>query len=648
MSFRALEIKTKYKSQTSNYVDMFYNPVLSKAIRYDRVSAYFSISIIKEYIEGVKNIVLRNGKLRFIISPIINQTDIDLFIAAKSVHSYVVDNLRKLFNDLESGNAQDKVFKEIFIALIQNNILDFKVAITKNELGIFHEKFGIFYDDYSNVIAISGSNNETLSAVLNNSESFNTFCSWKVGQKEYVDDHINDFEDYWNESNKDNILYTLEEIIENELFVINYSLDDISRLYDKIEKMKLEEISKVIKSSILNFEPYDYQTKAVKQWFEKESGIFKFATGAGKTKTAIYLMTEFIEKFGNGFFIIVVPDKTLVNQWGTELEENNISSVKCYSDNLRWKEQSKEVVDYFVFQKKQYGILIVTKNLFFTDVFEIYTRKIKDYVFIVDECHNLGTENYLRKLPKARFKLGLSATPEIYFSEERTIELLDYFGGIISEYSIEDAIRDKKLVGYDYFPIFVELSQREKEKYKKITYDIIKMIGRDDEKSAFNDDNAKLLLFQRAKIIYGAISKMDKLREIVSDISDRGKLIIYCGATSYTDIEGEQNINDLIHEESIRQIELVNSILSELNIDSAQYTESESGDERLVNIDQFKKGTFSTLVAIKCLDEGVNIEEIERAIIIASTNNTREFVQRRGRLLTIDRATYQNGNSVCS
>ena len=39
------------------------------------------------------------------------------------------------------------------------------------------------------------------------------------------------------------------------------------------------------------------------------------------------------------------------------------------------------------------------------------------------------------------------------------------------------------------------------------------------------------------------------------------------------------------------------------------------------------------LTAIKCLDEGVNIPSIRTAFILASSQNPKEFIQRRGRLL---------------
>ena len=39
------------------------------------------------------------------------------------------------------------------------------------------------------------------------------------------------------------------------------------------------------------------------------------------------------------------------------------------------------------------------------------------------------------------------------------------------------------------------------------------------------------------------------------------------------------------------------------------------------------------VVAIKCLDEGVDIPSVTHALILASSKNPREFVQRRGRVL---------------
>jgi len=47
----------------------------------------------------------------------------------------------------------------------------------------------------------------------------------------------------------------------------------------------------------------------------------------------------------------------------------------------------------------------------------------------------------------------------------------------------------------------------------------------------------------------------------------------------------------------------------------------------------FAAGEIQVLVAIRCLDEGVDIPAARTAYILASSTNPRQFVQRRGRVL---------------
>ena len=55
--------------------------------------------------------------------------------------------------------------------------------------------------------------------------------------------------------------------------------------------------------------------------------------------------------------------------------------------------------------------------------------------------------------------------------------------------------------------------------------------------------------------------------------------------------------------------------------------------ERDFYLEKFGKGIYQVLVAIKCLDEGVDVPPARRAILMASSGNPREFIQRIGRIL---------------
>jgi superfamily II DNA or RNA helicase len=230
-------------------------------------------------------------------------------------------------------------------------------------------------------------------------------------------------------------------------------------------------------------------------------------------------------------------------------------------------------------------------------------------------------------------KLGLSATPELHFSQQKTERLIRYFNGIVSEYSIENAMKDNKLVGYYYYPVFVSLNEVEKEQYDQLTQRIVKSLGFDpgDMGDPVQNKILEQLLFKRSRLIYGANNKLGELIKLVKGLKEKDtlkNLLIYCGSTSYN-----EDYSKDVNEDAQTQIEKVNRLLSNEGIIFTQYTAKENEFEKKSALEAFKNGTYATLVAIKCLDEGINIPQVERAIILSSSTNPREFIQRRGRIL---------------
>ena len=64
------------------------------------------------------------------------------------------------------------------------------------------------------------------------------------------------------------------------------------------------------------------------------------------------------------------------------------------------------------------------------------------------------------------------------------------------------------------------------------------------------------------------------------------------------------------------------------------FTSSETAAEREEIKRRFADADpYQAIVAIKCLDEGVNIPSIKTAFILASSTNPKEYIQRRGRVL---------------
>jgi superfamily II DNA or RNA helicase len=102
-------------------------------------------------------------------------------------------------------------------------------------------------------------------------------------------------------------------------------------------------------------------------------------------------------------------------------------------------------------------------------------------------------------------------------------------------------------------------------------------------------------------------------------------MLFYCGDGSV-----ESEADQLIR----RQVDEVTRILgSEIGLRVGVYVAETELDERDQLRSDLESGRLQGLVAIRCLDEGVDIPAVRTAVILASSTNPRQFVQRRGRVL---------------
>jgi superfamily II DNA or RNA helicase len=221
-------------------------------------------------------------------------------------------------------------------------------------------------------------------------------------------------------------------------------------------------------------------------------------------------------------------------------------------------------------------------------------------------------------------RLALSATPERYFDEQGTQFVLDYFGSVLQpELTLADAIRQGALVHYLYYPVLVELTEAETRIYARLT----KRIGWTlmDEENTEDNETLTSLLMQRARLIGAATNKLQSLRELMVGRMDTSHTLFYCGDGS---VEGS------VTTESDSQLAAVARLLgAELGYRINTYTADTPLAEREDLRRQFESGELQGLVAIRCLDEGVDIPAVQTAVILASSSNPRQFIQRRGRIL---------------
>tara|TARA_Y100000310_G_C20506518_1_gene726659 strand:- start:17 stop:1012 length:996 start_codon:yes stop_codon:yes gene_type:complete len=258
-------------------------------------------------------------------------------------------------------------------------------------------------------------------------------------------------------------------------------------------------------------------------------------------------------------------------------------------------------------------IIITTYDTFSSEKFIKITDGLDIPILIIcDEAHAAGSLKRSRGLKKNYlYRLALTATPKRWLDDLGTDLIYSYFDKTVFEFPLKEAI-GRFLTPYNYFPHLVNLNQNEKNEYKSFGRKIAMLYSKTDFKSK---EYLNLLLIKRSKIVINAEEKLDKLDEILNSTEKLENCLIFC---------------------SDKQLELVKDKLRVRAIKYRQFTNKENLEERTKIRKDFDEGLCDVLVAIKCLDEGVNIPSIKTAIILASSSNPKEYIQRRGRVLRRD------------
>lgn len=622
MSLNDLNIKIKYDSDEDDLLNDFYIPTLSESVKYYRLSGFFNSSSLAVAAAGLENFIKNNGKMKLVTSVIFSKEDL---LKINEAHADPLKVIEENFiSDYES--ISDSFVKDHLAALgwmIANDKLEIKVAYPKDLINIFHPKVGILVDSEGNYLSFSGSDNETRSGWLGNIEEFKVFTSWKFGHKEIIDTDILSFTKYWKDNAKKVNVIDIPKAIKKDLIKLAPKSVDNLNFHQLPSFQGGGHINK--KGRKLRF----YQQNALDAWFDNDCrGIFELATGTGKTFTALKCL-EKLFKSEDIVCVISCPLIYLVEQWAKEVKEFSIfdNVFKAYG-GTNWKSEINDFLFDLDLGIEDNGIIVTTHNTFSQkDFIDILSNCNKKLCLIVDEMHHVGGAKFSRGLTGIdyEYRLGLSATPSVYMNDDATNFLMEYFGGIVSSFTIQDALTEidpetgeHYLTEYNYYPIRVELNNQEMDDYKKLSERIRISYFKDNSDS--NDELVRLLN-KRRQILKDAAQKDDKLIDVLNNFTDLDHLIIF---TTYGQkdrvlkILGEQGVSP--------RHEFTSNV-------SARKIKEIGLSERELLIKRFDEGDLKALVAIKCLDEGVDVPSADKVIIMSSSTNPMEYVQRRGRVL---------------
>jgi len=647
------KVKSEYRSLIDNVVQDFYIPLLKDAVSYKRAVGFFSSSSLVEISKGIAGMAAEGGKIQIVASPYLSDEDIDAIRHGYEDRNKIIE--RALLTQI-SEKPTDYYSMErlnLLAALIADGVMDIQIAYTedKHGIGMYHEKMGIIEDAYGDKIAFSGSNNESATAMTINYETMDVFRSWGDSSEiERVRLKENAFYSIWHDTEPNikvlkfpNITDALIERYRRK--PANFAIDDeqfARRML--IYASKISDISSTYRGAIGARIPDDitlreYQKDAISVWVgENYRGIYDMATGTGKTLTGLGAISKLSEDLDDVLAVIIVcPYQHLVEQWVEDIVRFNIKPIIAYGDSPQkdWKKRlSRAVRDQKLRRDKSFFCLVCTNATFAKDYVQDEISKIQSPILlVVDEAHNFGARTYARLLDdRFTYRLALSATLERHRDDEGTAMLYDFFGKKCIEYSLDRAIDEDKLTKYKYYPIPVYLTDEELEKYEQKSYEMSKCLIKGKDGKYKLNKRGEILAMERARIVAGASQKLEILREYIAPYAQDNNILVYCGATNVIDEKADYSSTD---EEDVRQIEAVTRILgNEFGMEVAKFTSEENMETRATIKEQFQKGDrLQAIVAIKCLDEGVNIPGIRTAFILASTTNPKEYIQRRGRVL---------------
>lgn len=646
--FRKLNLKDEYDSEADNIYSEFFLPSLRDAINYDRAVGYFSLGVLLRAPEAMSQIVENEGSIRLIFGKLVAPEDFEA-IQKGLAEPFTTETFPDFRSIIEQNSNSLLEYRIRLLAwLFSAGRLEMKVALRPK--GLFHKKIGVMEDGYGDLISFSGSMNETMSALdpRYNSEEITVFRSWNEGQQNYVRRHQDRFAKLWSgDTESSTVVCTLPEAIREGLDFVSERYPDKPTTDEESERVRAffdnKGAKKRLKPSVpekihgSKFSMRPHQLEALRAWSENGyNGILELATGAGKTITAIYGATKTIEANEGIALIVAVPYQDLADQWCEELRMFNINAIQCYGSRSAWEPLVNSYLRRNRGMQSEFIAIVVVNKTLKSEHFQSFASHLdlSRTFFIGDECHHHGSRGFVDKLlPGVRFRIGLSATPFHYLDDEANERLRAVYDRSVFKYDLADAVRDNVLTPYEYIPIPVELTLAEAQDYIEMSDQIARMFASaKSSNTGKGEEKLKSLLMRRARLVGAAENKITELERLLDRKPVETHSLFYCsdGKTLMTD---DDELGFEASPVELKQRHAVAKLLMQKGVKVSPFTSEENRQQRRKILSRFKDGETEALVAIRCLDEGIDVPACQTAYLIASSRNPRQFIQRRGRIL---------------
>ena len=624
--------KREYESPEDNLAKDFIVPALSECKVYKRETAWFRSSALRAWAESLKYIVDKKKiKIEILAYPKIDMTtyrSLKDTSSEEKKQNIIQAHREKILTkaiDFEGksethSKETGKRIGELLSYLIAEEMLEIRfiqlgeegvqILEDDNEDGLSHIKRGYFEFNDGTLMAFNGSANESHGGLMKQGEYMMVFDSRLEGDKDRVSDIKKKFDLTW-EGKKPGVI---TEPISDKL------LKRIKKFAPtrppKFEDTEVDSPPKADSGLSMPDYLWKHQTLAINKFLEEKKGILAMATGTGKTTTALEITRQLIlRKKINKVIISATEKRALLYQWVDELyewietlDDQNIAIYKTFDIY----NQSLDFIG------NDLGLSAIVSRRSARDLGYILENSDHSKTLIIqDEVHGFGADG-MRALEglhkKFEYTLGLSATPRRGYDDsdgdEGTKFIFDEIGPIIYKYDLKDAIENKILCPFNYFPVKTELSDLDRKNYTRVRG------AYEESKKTDNPWTQERLAIALADVKNNAENKPYDFSDFIQKNPELVKnTIIFCSTWAQAD-----NISK----------ELIKISKNYIRLDAI------NKKEQIDVVSQFGK-TSDCIITCHALSEGVDIKGLENIFLIASYRKPIETIQRIGRCIRSDK-----------
>lgn len=336
-----------------------------------------------------------------------------------------------------------------------------------------------------------------------------------------------------------------------------------------------------------------YQAEAIERWRNGCRGIVIAPTGTGKTIIGLHVIKETMLPT-----LVITPYEKVMHEWVRKGKEEGVCFTRFYGEEKRLS---------------KYTVAIYNSVSLHPEILNRFE------LIILDEIHHVGADVFSTILPKLDGKKVLGLTATLKREDGKHHSILSKLP-VVYTLDLKKAVENGYVAPVTVVPVPAEMNGEERRRYVQIQAEIkrvrstlsyLKNTKTFQHKANELEQKLKALINQRRIFL----SKIESKKEAVYNVVCQHP--------------GEKII---VFSESIDSIEELKMYLSERGVAAETYHSNKSINERNRVFAEWGK-SFNVLLAVRALDEGVDVPDASIAVIIASGQSVRQLVQRKGRIM---------------